>query len=89
MHVKATDFKNQLGHYIQTSIKEPVFIEKSGRPSSVLISSDEYERLSKFEDLYWGNLAIQAIEEAGFLGVEKTEQKLSEWAKRLNDDAAE
>lgn len=68
MNVKATELKTRLGRYLDLSIKEPVFIEKSGRQHSVLISTDLYEKLVAFEDRYWGELALQTMHDKPFEG---------------------
>jgi prevent-host-death family protein len=72
MNVKATELKTRLGRYLDASIKEPVFIEKSGRQFAVLISFEEYEKVtalySAIEDKYWGDLAVQAKKEGVFQG---------------------
>jgi antitoxin Phd len=81
MRINATSFKNQLGKYLESSIKEPVIVEKSGRPSAVLISYDELEKLSHYEDLYWNALASQG-ENGGYLGVKETADRLQKYAKR-------
>jgi antitoxin Phd len=69
--VNATEFKNRMGRYLQHSITEPVIIEKTHRPFSVIISYDEYERLRSLEDAYWIEKANEA-EKEGFVGVEES-----------------
>jgi antitoxin Phd len=81
MRINATNFKNHLGHYLESSIKEPVIVEKSGRPSAVLISFDMFEKLSQYEDFYWGILAIQA-EKEGYLSTEETANRLQKYAQQ-------
>ncbi len=43
--VNATEFKNNLGQFLQKIYAEPVVINKMGRPTAVLLSYEEYERL--------------------------------------------
>ena len=45
MEVTATDAKNRLGQMLEHAQREPVFIGKSGRRHSVLISAQHYEAL--------------------------------------------
>jgi prevent-host-death family protein len=45
VEVTATEAKNRLGQMLEHAQREPVFIAKSGRPHSVLISAEQYERL--------------------------------------------
>ena len=44
MNVTATEFKNRLGQYMDAAETDPIIVEKSGRPKSVLISHSMYER---------------------------------------------
>lgn len=57
MKATATELKQSTGKYLEKSIQEPVVIERSGRPVSVLLS---YERYLEFEDAYWGRLATES-----------------------------
>jgi prevent-host-death family protein len=86
----ATQVKNSLGKYIDSSKIAPVVIEKSGRNEAVLISFQEFERLSEYEDLYWTMLAKEAAK-TGFLGINKTKHTLDKLAKKagidIEDDA--
>ncbi|EIJ40934.1 Phd_YefM protein [Beggiatoa alba B18LD] len=68
MQINATELKTRLGRYLTLSIKEPVFIEKSGNQHAVLISSDLYNKLIALEDKYWGELALQAENDEPFTG---------------------
>jgi antitoxin Phd len=81
MRTTATDLKNHLGRYLETAIEEPVIVEKSGRPSAVLVSFSKFEKLSQYEDFYWGEMAKRA-ETSGYLGVEETANWLQKGAKR-------
>ena len=75
--VNATELKNRMGRYLQHSITEPVIIEKTHRPFSVILSYDEYERLRSLEDAYWIEKANQAKKE-GFVGVEESMKFIEE-----------
>ncbi len=81
MKTNATQFKNHFGEYMQKVYQEPVIVEKSGKPSAVLISYDTFQRLSHLEDFYWGMKAEQAAKE-GFLGPKESEKRLKEYAKK-------
>lgn len=56
----ATDVKNHFGEYLQSTLKEPLVIEKTGRPVAVLVSMEDYERLQALEDAYWIRKAKEA-----------------------------
>ena len=64
--VSATEMKNRLGVYLQMIMAEPIIVEKAHRPVAVLLSKEEYERLTKLEDAYWGEKA-KAAEAEGYL----------------------
>lgn len=81
MRVNATKFKNNLGQYLESAIREPVIVEKSGRDSAVLISFHTFEKYSEYEDFYWGSLASQA-EKEGYLGTTETAKRLQEYTKK-------
>jgi prevent-host-death family protein len=44
MNVSATELKTRLGRYLEIAAKEPVFIEKNGRNTAVIISAEEYQK---------------------------------------------
>lgn len=81
MKTNATQFKNHFGEYMQKVYQEPIIVEKSGKPSAVLISYDTFKRLSNLEDFYWGMRAEQAANK-GFLGPKESEKRLKEYAKK-------
>ncbi len=60
MKTTATELNKHPGRYINHAIKEPVTIERSGRPVAVMVS---YERYIQLEDAYWGELATIADKE--------------------------
>jgi prevent-host-death family protein len=49
MNVTATEAKNRLGQVLEQAQSKPVFIEKAGRPHSVVISSKRYAELLAVE----------------------------------------
>ena len=71
MRTSATNLKINLGTFLQEAIKEPVIIEKNKRSMAVLVSYEEYERLSTLEDRYWAQRANEAAKE-GFLGPDES-----------------
>jgi antitoxin Phd len=60
MDITATELKTRLGQYLDVAETEPVFIEKSGRRKSVLMSHQMYLKLIALEDAYWGEQARNA-----------------------------
>ena len=45
MNVTATEAKNRFGHVLEQAQRQPVVIEKAGRPHSVVLSVEQYEAL--------------------------------------------
>lgn len=60
MKATATELNKHPGKYIDYALKEPVLVERAGRPVTVMVS---YERYIQLEDAYWGELAKIADEE--------------------------
>ena len=60
MNVQATKLKTRLGKYLDAAIKGPVFVEKNGRNTAVIISFEEYNHLLELEDFYWGIKALES-----------------------------
>jgi len=67
MQITATELKNRLGQYLDVAETAPVFVKKSGRKKSVLISNAMYEKFLSYEDAYWASKA-KAAEVEGYLG---------------------
>lgn len=79
----ATEVKNRFGRYMEAALRGPVLVRKSGRDVAVLVSYEEYQRLSAIEDHWWAQQAAEA-EREGFLGVEATRDYLR---RKLNEKA--
>lgn len=68
MVVTATELNKHSGKYLEQAVREPVVVEKSGRPTVVMVS---YEYYTKLEDAYWGELAADADKEKP-IGIKKS-----------------
>jgi len=69
--VTATELKTKTGETLAAAQKEPVTIEKNGRPIAVIVPQADYERLTRLENDYW--LArVEAGEKSGYIGTEAT-----------------
>lgn len=44
--ISASEFQDRVGEALDRSLSQPVLITKHGRPRNVVLSYDEYERLS-------------------------------------------
>lgn len=73
----AKDAKNGFGRLLDMAQREPVTIEKKGRPVAVMLSTEEYERLESLEEQHWANRAAQA-EKEGFIGQDESESLLGD-----------
>lgn len=69
--VNASTAKSNFGECLRWSAREPVTIEKNHKPVAVLISIEDYERLSMLEDKYWIERA-QKAEAGGYAGEEES-----------------
>ena len=72
----ASDAKNRFGEMLDLARREPVHITKKGRNVAVVLSTEEFERLTELEDKL---LAIKAKEE-GFIRGEESEKLLQQLA---------
>jgi len=77
INITATEFKNRIGRYLDVAETDPVLVQKSGRPKSVLISHRMYEKFMALEDAYWEHKAVEA-EAEGYLGEKTTETFLKD-----------
>lgn len=75
--VTATEAKNRLGTYLDHAVIKPIVVEKAGRPFVVMLSYEEYLRLTALEDAHWGEKAKQA-EVSGYLGEKESMKLLTE-----------
>ena len=75
--IAAREAKNEFGRLLDNAQREPVTIEKKGRPVAVLLSIVEYHRLEEMEDYYWGKRAEEA-KAGGFVGIEESEKFLED-----------
>lgn len=73
----AREAKQRFGTLLDHAQREPVSIEKHGRPVAVVLSHLEYERLEALEDRYWLKQAEEA-EKEGFLDAEESEELIRE-----------
>lgn len=73
----ATQAKTHFGKILDAIVKEPVTIQKSGRSVAVIMSFDEYERITALEDEYWIKKAHDAQRE-GFMGADASEKLLGD-----------
>lgn len=61
--VTATYAKQNFGACVSDAMREPVVIEKSGRPAVVMMSYADFQRLNDLEDAEWLRRAQEAAAE--------------------------
>ncbi|UEM24857.1 type II toxin-antitoxin system Phd/YefM family antitoxin (plasmid) [Skermanella mucosa] len=69
LKVSAAEFQRNIGRYQDLALSRPVAVTRNGRESTVLISSEEYERLKRRDRQVLGlddftEADIAALEEA-------------------------
>ncbi len=47
--ISASDFQKRVGEFSDIARREPVTVTRHGRPSLVLLSAEDYERLKQIE----------------------------------------
>ena len=73
----ASEAKNRFGELLDLARREPIQITKKGRNVAVVLSIEEFERLSELEDELLAIKADQAQQE-GFIGMSESEALLEE-----------
>ena len=73
----AKEAKRSFGQLLDDAQREPVRIERNGRPVAVVISTADFDRFEAMEDAHWGRLAEAASKE-GYIGEEASEKLLNE-----------
>lgn len=75
-NISSREAQNNFGTLMNSAIKQPVVINRHGKPVAVLMSFEEYEEFLKLEDLYW-ELKAHLASNSGFLSKEESEDFLS------------
>ncbi|MEA5506490.1 type II toxin-antitoxin system Phd/YefM family antitoxin [Halotia wernerae UHCC 0503] len=69
-----TDARNKHGEVFDKAAIEPVLLTKQSRPSHVIISADNYQklmnRLQELEDMVFGQAAQTALSQSKMVGTE-------------------
>ena len=74
----ASDVKNRFGEFLDEARSEPLIVNRNGRNVAVLLSWQDYERLSALEDAWWAARARAAEAEGDYLPHEKSMELLLE-----------
>lgn len=70
--VNATYAKQNFGACVADAARQPVVIKKSGRPTVVMISYEEFQRLRELEELLWLQRAQDAAA-GGYLSADESD----------------
>ncbi|MDO8586457.1 MAG: type II toxin-antitoxin system Phd/YefM family antitoxin [Armatimonadota bacterium] len=70
-NVTSKEAQNHFGELIDTAQREPVTINRRGRPVAVVLSNERYKELEALEDALWAARARHAAE-SGFLSPEES-----------------
>jgi prevent-host-death family protein len=68
--VTSTELQHRTSSIIDRALAEPVQITRNSRSVVVLLSVNEFERMKKIEDAYWGELASIALKSDSATNVE-------------------
>jgi prevent-host-death family protein len=72
-----SEAQKNFDHLLELAQKNPVKIERNGRPVAVMISHEEFERMEAMEDAWWARQAQEASKE-GFFDQKESEDFLAE-----------
>lgn len=86
--VTATYAKQNFGACVADASRGPVIIEKSGRPAVVMISYEEFQRLSEVEDALWLQRAHDAAA-GGYLSAEASDDFMKTRLARATENKAD
>lgn len=76
MNVTTTHLRNKFGQCLGVLLKEPIIVEKQGKPLAVVISYGDYERFREIEDAIWANRALAKEADGHFLGEQSLQELL-------------
>jgi len=81
--ISAKDAKNNFGKLLMDAQRDPIQIQKHGRPVAVVISAKEYAEMEAMEDSYWSARANEVLKNPNWASKEEVEELFAEI-----DDAA-
>lgn len=79
--VNATYAKQNFGACVADAAKQPVVIEKSGRPAVVMISYEEFQRLNELDESMWLQRAQESAAN-GYLSADKSDEFMKKRLER-------
>jgi prevent-host-death family protein len=74
--INSREAQSNFSELMMKVIKEPIVIQKHGKPAAVLISPEEFEKFQKLEELYWA-LKVEEAEKNGYLSSQDSDNLLN------------
>lgn len=71
MQATTAEVESRFDEFLDLVQEQPIVIEEEGRPRAVMLAYDEYDRLQRMDDYFWGKRALEA-EKEGFVGHEES-----------------
>ena len=68
----STETRRTWGRVVEKARKNPVVVEKDGRPVVAVISYEDFERFQELEDRIWGERASVVREKGDYIGTEES-----------------
>jgi prevent-host-death family protein len=78
--ISSSELKMHFGEYLEKALQAPIHISKTKRSVAVLMSEQEYERLTTIESMYLAQLAEEARQE-GYVSQDKVNELLEKFKK--------
>lgn len=69
--ITSANAKTRFGQFVDMSQREPIAVEKYGRPISVMMSYEDYQHFVELEDKLWA-LEAKIAEKEGYLSTDET-----------------
>jgi len=85
--LNATDAKREFGEVLLKSQKEPVFINKNGKPVAVMVSAAEYEELSAIKEAWFKKELQLGLDDLKAGRVSEGNEVMERLRKRIADAA--
>ncbi|HEY9774127.1 MAG TPA: type II toxin-antitoxin system prevent-host-death family antitoxin [Planktothrix sp.] len=79
--VDVSELKQGLDHYLDNAVVGPLIVERTGQNPVVLLSIEEFDRLSAFEDAYWAHQATEA-QKSGWASEKEVAALLEKFSRR-------
>ena len=83
--VSIAEAKSQLSQLIhQTENGKPIHLSRHGKPVAVLVSREQYDRLTKVEKSPWGAISNWRSS-ASFQGLDLSDQEIDQWRDQITE----